>query len=44
MRRKRRAKHGFKLGRWTSGTPTERLGKKRWVQVVSELSQYFTRE
>jgi type I restriction enzyme R subunit len=48
--------HGFKWGKWTTGTPTERLqlipagqehileqddGKKRWVQVVSELSQAF---
>jgi type I restriction enzyme R subunit len=48
--------HGFKWGKWTTGTPTERLqlipagqehileqedGKKRWGQVVAELSQAF---
>ena len=48
--------HGFQWGKWTTGTPTERLqlipagqehilqqddGKKRWVQVVMELSQAF---
>ena len=48
--------HGFQWGKWTTGTPTERLqlipagqehilqqvdGKKRWVQVVMELSQSF---
>jgi type I restriction enzyme R subunit len=48
--------HGFNWGKWTSGTPTERLqlipagqehileqddGKKRWVQVVTELSSAF---
>jgi len=48
--------HGFKLDKWTSGKPAERLalipagqehileqedGKRRWVQVVTELSQSF---
>jgi type I restriction enzyme R subunit len=48
--------HGFDWGKWTRGTPTERLqlipagqehilqqedGKKRWVQVVTELSRAF---
>lgn len=48
--------HGFKWGKWTTGTPTERLqlipagqehilqqedGKKRWIQVVTELSRAF---
>lgn len=48
--------HGFHWGKWTIGTPTERLqlipagqehileqedGKKRWVQVVTELSHAF---
>ena len=47
---------GFNWGKWTSGTPVERLqllpagqehilvkvdGKRRWVQVVMELSQSF---
>jgi type I restriction enzyme R subunit len=48
--------HGFDWGKWTRGTPTERLqlipagqehilqqedGKKRWVQVVTQLSRAF---
>lgn len=48
--------HGFDWGKWTDGTPTERLqlipagqehilqqadGKKRWLQVVMELSCAF---
>lgn len=48
--------HGFAWGKWTTGTPTERLqllpagqerileqedGKKRWIQVVTELSRAF---
>jgi type I restriction enzyme R subunit len=48
--------HGFSWGKWTSGTPAERLalipagqqrileqedGKRRWLQVVMELSRAF---
>jgi type I restriction enzyme R subunit len=48
--------HGFDWGKWTDGTPTERLqlipagqehilqqadGKKRWLQIVMELSRAF---
>lgn len=48
--------HGLNWGKWTTGTPTQRLslipagqehilqqddGKKRWVQVVMELSRAF---
>ncbi len=48
--------HGFRWGKWTTGTATERLqlipagqehileqedGKRRWIQVITELSRAF---